>query len=787
MLTQEIIDAPGTPGIHPTWTSSAKDIVGCDVGQSRLWFTMGHGIINEVYYPRVDLPQIRDLGFVVADNKGFWVEVKRLRNYSIRLMAPGVPAVEVEHTHERFTLRLRVATDTRRDVLAIECHLEGDPELRLYVLLAPRLGATGYDNRAMVLDHLGHRLLAAEQGPFGVALAAVDNDQCDVFTRLSAGYVGVSDGWQDFDTNHAMTWEYPVAGPGNVALMGELPRSAVLALGFAATANSAATLAISSLMQPFENILRQQVAQWRAWQAERTERSIIPIDVPAELHDEMLASTIVLKAHLDKTYPGAMVASLSVPWGDSGDQRGGYHLVWPRDLVQCAVALLALGAEQEAQDTMRYLMATQTAEGRWEQCQWLGGEPYWRGVQLDEAGFPVLLAAALDEQRALAGIDVRHMARRALSFIARTGPSTQQDRWEENEGINPFTHAVCIAALVAGGEFLEPDAREWAARLADFWNGNTERWLSVQGTALAQRMNVGGYYVRVAPARVVEDRQALGDLVTVKNHDGAENIRVAAEIGTEFLQLVRFGLRGADDPLILDSIRVADATLRTDTPSGPVWHRYNDDGYGEHDDGRPFDGTGRGRGWPLLTGERGHYELVSGKDPSPYMRAMAAMGSRLGMLPEQIWDQEAIERHHLFPGQPSGSAMPLAWAHAEFIKLLVSQHIGHPYDRPRAVWERYQGRRPDYSHAFWWPHARIADFRPGARLVIALPEPAVVHWGTNGWNAAADVATIDSGLEFHAACLDVDRLNVGDRVDFTWKWRANGEWSGRDYGVTVQT
>src|SRR5487761_1588236 len=345
--------APGSPGIAPTWTSSAKDIVGCALGSSRLWFTLGFGIVNEVYYPRVDIPQIRDLGFIVGDGQGFWTEVKRVADYRLRLLAPGVPAVEIVHRHQRYALRL-------------------------YVLLAPHLGATGYSNRAAVALHHGRRALCAEQGPFGAALAAVDEHQRDAIGRASAGYVGSSDGWQDFARNGAMSWEHPSAGPGNVALIAELPRRVVLSLGFGSSAGAAATLAIGSLLQPFDNLLQQHTALWQAWQAERSERYAVPLDVPAELADEFLVSTIVLRSHLDKTFPGAMVASLSIPWGDSGNERGGYHLVWPRDLVETAGALLALGADQEARDTLRYLMATQLADGHWQQNQWLGGTPYWQ-------------------------------------------------------------------------------------------------------------------------------------------------------------------------------------------------------------------------------------------------------------------------------------------------------------------------------------------------------------------------------------------------------------------------
>ena len=778
--------APGAPGIPATWTSSAKDMVGCALGTSRLWFTLGFGIVNEVYYPRVDIPQIRDLGFIVADGQGFWAEVKRVDNYQMRLLAPGVPAVEIVHRHERYSLLLRVSPGSRRDVLAIECRLDGDEKLRLYALLAPHLGATGYGNTAVVASHHGRLTLGAEQGPFGAALAAVDERQRDAIGRASAGYVGFSDGWQDFARNGRMSWEYRRAGPGNVALVAELPRRAVLSLGFGSSAEAAATLAIGSLLQPFDNLLQQHVALWQEWQAERSERYAVSLDVPSALADEFLVSTIVLRSHLDKTFPGAMVASLSIPWGDSGNERGGYHLVWPRDLVETAGALLALGADQEARDTLRYLMATQLRDGHWHQNQWLGGTPYWQGIQLDETAFPVLLAAALDEREALAGIEVEDMVRRALGFIARTGPATEQDRWEESAGLNPFTLAVSIAALVAGAGLLPPPAGDWAIELADFWNSNIERWTSVSGTALAQRLGVEGYYVLVLPGQALWRRDILRAVVPIHNRPGNEQVRADELVGTEFLQLVRFGLRRPDDPLILDSVRVADALLKTDTPSGPVWHRYNCDGYGEHDDGSPYDGTGRGRGWPLLTGERGHYELALGRDPLPYLEAMRRMTSPGGMLPEQVWDADPIPSRRLAPGRPTGSAMPLVWAHAEFIKLLISRHQGHPIDRPRPVWQRYRGQRPVARHAFWWPHAPIAGLPAGAFLAVALPLPAVVHWGHDEWRDAADVPTVESGLGFHVAVLEVSRLAAGARIDFTWQWQGSGDWRYRDYAVVVE-
>ena len=360
-------------------------------------------------------------------------------------------------------------------------------------------------------------MLWAEQGPFGMALAAADEHQADAFGRASVGYVGESDGWQDFTRNGAMTWQYRTAGPGNVALIGELPRRAILALGFGSSAEAAATLAISSLIQPFDNILQQQIADWEGWQAHCAERSAPTLDLPDAIREQAVISSIVLRAHLDKTYPGAMVASLSVPWGYSGNELGGYHLVWPRDLVQCAGALLAFGAQQEARDTLRYLIATQNEDGHWHQNQWLGGTAYWQGIQLDETAMPVALAEELEERDALRGIAVEDMVRRALGYIARTGPSTAQDRWEENEGINAYTLAVLIAALVAGAALLPSPESDWALELADFWNAHIEAWLTVSGTDLARQYDVPGYYVRVAPPGVIAEAGASHANVPIRN------------------------------------------------------------------------------------------------------------------------------------------------------------------------------------------------------------------------------------------------------------------------------
>ena len=778
-------DAPGRPGIPPTWCSSAKETVGCALGPSQVWFTVGGGIVNEVYYPRIDIQQIRDLGFIVADDQGFWVEVKRLGSHQLVWAVQGIPAIEILHQHERFELRLRVVPDPLRDVLLIDLQLTGEPGLRPYALLAPHLCGTGHDNQAEVNAYRGRRVLWAEQDPFGLALAAVDHEQRDAWARASAGYVGTSDGWQDFTRHDRMRWQYSSAGPGNVALMGELPRQATLALGFASSKESAATLAISSLLQPFEQPWQQVLDGWSVWHRRCAKKCARQHNLPEALIDQFNTSAMVLRVHQDKIYPGAMVASLSIPWGNTRDDRGGYHLVWPRDLVESAGALLALGDDEQARDILRYLIATQHADGHWYQNQWLGGKSFWPGVQLDESAFPVLLAASLAQRDGLQGIVVTDMIARALGFIARSGPISQQDRWEEDAGINAFTLTICIAALVEGAAWLAPQARDFALALADYWNAHIEDWTAVYDTALARRIGVRGYYMRNAPTERDTDPRALRDVLPIKNRLQDPGLTAEEQVGVDCLQLVRFGLRRADDALILDSIQVIDALLKVETPRGPAWHRYNGDGYGEHNDGAAFDGVGCGRAWPLLTGERGHYELAAGKDPLPYLEAMAAMSGAGGMLPEQVWDSAPLAERGLYPGRPSGAAMPLAWAHAEYIKLLLSRPLGHAYDRPPATWKRYQGKRPAIQQAIWLPQSPNQKISVGQTLLVGMYEPGAIHWGIDGWQSTQDTATQDTGLGLHVAELETKTLLSGQRINFTFQRENRGEWLGRDFTIAV--
>jgi len=772
--------APQADSSYPTWAHAGKDMVGTSLGSSRLWFTVAEGIVTEVYYPRIDIPQIRDLGFIIADDRGFWVELRRHGDYAVSLPGPGIPAVTIVHRHPRFTFTLQICPSQQRDTLLLQYRLEGDESLRPYALLAARLGGDAENNQASVGRRNGRTVLSAEQGPFALALVAGASDGSDAWRRCSAGCFGKSDGWQDFDRHKRMTWQYDSAGPGAVSLMGELPRQATLALGIGTSPGAATTLAVASLMEDFSTAWDRQCRVWQSW----LEGCRFP-DLPDRLRERLALSAMVLRVHQDRTYTGAAVASLAVPWGESSRSRGGYHLVWCRDLVEAAGALVAMGALEDARDVLRYLIATQQDDGHWLQNQWLGGAAFWQGIQLDEAAFPVLLASALRERGALDGIPVMDMVRRALAFIAREGPVTGQDRWEEDAGVNTFTLAIAIAALVEGSTFLDTEGSQLALLLADNWNARLDDWTVAKDTPLARRFGTGGYYIRTAPADALVHEGAQAEHILIKNRAVNPDLPAEEQIGTDFLQLVRYGLRRADDPVILDSLGIVDRLLKTDTPNGPVWHRYNGDGYGEHDDGSAFDGTGRGRGWPLLTGERGHYALLAGEDPLSYLDAMAAMTGPAGLLPEQVWDREPVPEYHLEPGKPSGSAMPLVWAHGEFIKLCYSRALGYPVDRPVATWSRYQGRRPKLSHTLWGPRYHPKCVPAGNRFTIAIRAPACVHWGVNGWQAVRDNDTRDTGLDVYTVELPLAGLNVGETVQFTFYWLDRKRWEGRDYEVKI--
>ncbi len=799
-MTDAIRYAPGWPGIEPRWTSSAKTGAGTALNlHSRVWFTLSHGILNEIYFPRVDQACIRDFGLIVTDGHQFFSEEKRHCTFQNLPIEPGVPAYELVNTDTqgRYRIEKEVLTDPWRNVVLQKIRfipLQGDSrDYHVYGLLASHLANFGYGNTGWVGDYKGQPMLFAQRDSCALALA------CSApFLKRSVGFAGMSDSWQDVSRNFQMTWEYDRAENGNIALAAEIDLAAcngefILALGFGGIWAEAGQQAISSLLTSFETIRKDYVFHWKNWQ-----QTLRPLDAKLREKDLYRTSTAVLRTHEAKDFLGAIIASLSIPWGfNKGDEDlGGYHLVWPRDLVENAGGLLAAGAHDDALRVLHYLEATQELDGHWPQNMWLDGRPYWNGLQMDETAFPILLVDLLrrESPRCFHCTDRWWpMVRKAASYIVANGPVTQQDRWEEDGGYSPFTLAAEVSALLVAADLAasmgHAEHAEFLREVADTWNDNIERWTYAVNSDLARQVGVEGYYVRITPPDEDGAASPLQGYVPIKNRASTSTNQRAIEIvSPDALALVRFGLRAPDDPRMLNTIKVIDELLRIKLPQGPGWYRYNCDGYGEHEDGSPFDGTGIGRPWPLLAGERAHYELAAGR-PANAETLLGVMENSSGtsrLIPEQVWDAADIPERELFAGKASGSACPLVWAHAEYIKLRRSLQEGRVFDQPPQTVERYLRGKKSAEYFNWRFNNKVRTIPCGKKLRILLMDSAMVHWTFDDWQSANDSDSQESGWDLQHVDLPTEALQVGRRITFTLFWKSSNRWEGRDFQIAVE-
>lgn len=614
-------EAFGWPGLEPRWASGAKQGVGTACSErSRVWFTMAEGVLTEIFYPHVDVANTRDLQVLVTDGERFFHEERRDLQHTVSYADPNAPAYLVASVDPggEYLLSKIVIADPDADAVVMRVRFEPLTErarrYRLFLLVAPRVGNRGYGNTARVLASGRRRFLVASRDDAVVAVTT-----SAPFRRTSAGFVGYSPGWQDLHDNLQMDWEFATATDGHVALTAELDvrreREFTVAIAFGRTDDEACAAALESSRRRFDELLAHYAGGWREWCAGLQ-------DLRREARDSgrtVCTSAMVLRIHQDKTYVGAGVASLAIPWGEvAGDANaGGYHLVWPRDLYKTAMGFLALDDRASGLRILRYLERTQAADGHWPQNFWPHGTPYWQGVQLDETSYPIILAWRLARLGAIAAGEVAEMVRRAAAYLLRHGPVTEQERWEENSGFSPPTLAAIITALVCAAELLEtagghPDAA-YLREIADAWNAQVERWtFTACGALLPDQPEHYERVASIAPSALDRGGTECRVFLPIRNQPPAARTEISqcCVIDGGFLDLVRFGLRAPDDPHVVKTVAVYDAILRVDTPFGPVWHRYNHDGYGEKADGSPYDGTGVGRGWPLLTGERGHYELA---------------------------------------------------------------------------------------------------------------------------------------------------------------------------------
>ncbi|MHB1957423.1 MAG: glycoside hydrolase family 15 protein [Acidobacteriaceae bacterium] len=784
----------GAPGMPPRWTSSEKQAVGTAYSaSSRVWYTIAHGILNEIYYPTIDRPQVRDLGFLVTDGETFFHEEKRDLDRSFEYIDNEALGVRLTSRDPlgRYALIKEVIADPHQSTVLIHVRMDGNEDflrrVKVYALLAPHLEVGGAGNSARVIDVGGKRAFVAWKDVTSLAMAA----DCG-FSKTSCGYVGASDGWTDLSDNFKMDWEFDQALDGNIALMGEIDVAAhpefTIAVGFGRGHHAALAGAMQSLATGFSAHRERFHAQWH--------RARCPLQLVSASGDHgclLHISHSILLAHEDKTFQGAFIASASIPWGQTkgDDDLGGYHLVWTRDMVQTATALMAVGRNETALRALVYLICAQRPDGSFSQNFWVNGTPYWSSMQLDEVAFPIILAWRLWKENALDSVDVVPFVERAAGFLMKFAPITQQDRWEENAGYSPSTLAAVITGLICASELVRaheaPDLADFYAVFADWIESNLEKWTVTDDGILLPE--VRRHYMRIRPPapgdRYYNPSAGEGRLQLANRGPGEKSNYDAREIIDQgFLELVRYGIRSPHDPLIVDSLKVVDALLKVNTPYGPCWRRYNHDGYGQKHNGGPYEGWGQGRAWPLLTGERAHYELAAGRDMQPLIKAMEQFSSEGGMLPEQIWDAPDLPEEGMFLGRPSGSAMPLAWAHAEYIKLLRSREDGDVFDRVGPVASRYRHGRGELEIEICKRDHLLTRIGPGKTLRIVECSPFRVVWTENDWKTQQATESKHLGSCVCYADIPIGKQAQGN-VIFTLYWPAEDRWEGRNYEVPI--
>jgi glucoamylase len=461
-----------------------------------------------------------------------------------------------------------------------------------------------------------------------------------------------------------------------------------LALGFGKTPLEALRNARTSLAKGFARVQRDYQVGWHGYAA-RLPR------VETLYQPQFGMAAMVLHALEDKTFRGATIASPSIPWGGGPNANeptvSGYHAVWSRDLYHVATALLALGDRAGANRALDYLLnVQQKRDGSFPQNSWVDGRPIGGGLQMDQVALPLVLAFQLG--RTDRATWLKHL-KPAADFILMHGPATGQDRWEEKPGYSPATIAAEIAGLVCAGEAarlngFRSSANEYLVK-ADEWSKDVARWTATTTGPYGQ----GSYYLRITQNSDPND----GAMTEINSGGGTYDERQIVDAG--FLELVRLGVKGPDDPIVWRSLDVLDRLIKIETPRGSGWYRYNHDAYGERADGDAYDGrTGIGRLWTLLTGERGEFELArgNGQTARKYLEAMSGFANEGMMIPEQVWDKSTGEFH---AGHATGSATPLAWSMAQFIRLVMNLRSGRNLETPRVVADRYRkhqavGKKP---------------------------------------------------------------------------------------------
>lgn len=680
-------EAYGAPGVPGSWASARKVQVGTSyepagVAKSPLWFTLAEGTLTEVYYPTVDQAQMKDSQFLISDGATFFKQERDLKK-EVQVLSPSLVKITNSDYAGRFKISHTYYTLKDSSVLIdeVEATLSQDG-LQLFLLTKPQLNNTAAFDTAIVNP---------EGFFFRENLTQLQVSATTGFRKKSVGFVGFSDGWQDLNRDLRMDHEFTSATNGSVASTGEIdiPR-------IAGTYKFYVIYRFSSgegYKRPFDysQAKNEYVNGWNQY----LNNLRVPKNLTKEQSALYLRSLYTLKCHEDKLNPGAFIASLSVPWGETqkespGSEIGGYHLIWPRDLFNVSVALLNSGDYSSALNALRFLKKVQYKQGAgtwnlhpriidkagaWPQNTWVTGRTYWEGFQIDQTAFPVHLFYHLylktnDAGKIALMNEFEPMLTSALDFIEANGPWTHQERWEENFGISPSSFSAAASALIIGSKIYKNSYGQHLAAVANGWlnkpNDNIDTWTFTTTGVYGD----GQYYLRMAGGSSYDAPWNPNDRSSIHIANSSQRIQQDKVLDQGFLQLSLLGLKPGNSSLIKKSKEVVDKNISVLTPRGRGWYRYSFDAYGEE---------GKGRLWPLLSGEHGRFaiERYSANDlswPNVLKETNEVLESFLGfandglMIPEQVFEKT---------GEGTGAATPLAWSHAEYIKLLWSLEFKH--------------------------------------------------------------------------------------------------------------
>jgi glucoamylase len=681
------VPPPGAPGADAHWPSAAKNGFGtANNVRSKVWFTLADGVMTEVYYPTLDVPNVQMLQLVVVDDHGKVETESDDTNHSISATDNARSLSFRQENRSKsgaYTITKTYVTDSERSSILIDVDFRWlrveACRCSLYVYYDPSLSNSGMHDSGWT---------------DGAWLVAADTDKSSALTIIdygidetTNGHLGISEGLTQLRRTGRIT-SYLRAENGNLVQMARVrvpmgtARSReqfTLVLGFGRHSNEAISNGQASVRKGFDVARSEYESGWHTYVA------TLPT-VESKYQRQFNMAAMVLKALEDKTYRGGFIASPSIPWGGGPNANeptiSGYHAIWARDLYQVATAFMAMGDRASANRALDYLFQRQQKpDGSFPQNSWVDGRDIGRGLQMDQVAFPLVLAYQLG--RTDSNTWLKHI-KPAADLIIKRGPATGQDRWEEKSGYSPATIAAEIAGLVCAAQIARmqndrPSAQSYLQK-ADEWTRNIDRWTATS----TGRYGDGRYYLRITE----NDNPNDGAKIEINSGGGSFDEREIVDAG--FLELVRLGIKSADDPLVVKSLEVVDTRIKNETAGRAAWYRYNHDAYGERPDGKPYDGrTGKGRLWTLLTGERGEYELARGDKALARKHLDALMGfANSGMMiPEQVWDRSSGASNR--PGQGTGSATPLAWSMAQFIRLAMNLKAGRNLETPRIVAGRY--------------------------------------------------------------------------------------------------